>query len=83
MKNLKRVVAVLLVLVMLGSIVPAMATNLTELTNIRSTKSTLSKTAICIHFHYPEGWHAGDPLPQKDVQMIQKAKDLNAKYIRF
>ena len=44
---------------------------------------SISKTAICIHFHYPSGWKAGDPLPQRDIQMIEKAKDLNAKYIRF
>ncbi len=39
--------------------------------------------AITIHFHYPEGWKAGDPLPEKDITMIQTAKDLNAHYVRF
>jgi len=38
---------------------------------------------ITIHFHYPEGWRAGDPLPQEDIEMIQKASDLNVRYIRF
>ncbi|WP_456330472.1 hypothetical protein, partial [Archaeoglobus sp.] len=75
----KRVCAFLVALVVLSCTARVVAT---DVTSIHSAES-VSKTAICIHFHYPEGWHAGDPLPQKDVQMIQKAKDLNAKYIRF
>jgi Holliday junction resolvase len=47
-----------------------------------SNPDWLSYTTITIHFHYPEGWKAGDPLPQKDIDAIQKAKDLNAKYVR-
>jgi parallel beta-helix repeat protein len=39
--------------------------------------------AITIHFHYPMDWHAGDELPAGDITMIQKARDLNAYYIRF
>ncbi|MBO8181263.1 MAG: right-handed parallel beta-helix repeat-containing protein [Archaeoglobus sp.] len=38
---------------------------------------------ITIHFHYPRGWKAGDPLPKDNVTMIQTAKDLNAHYVRF
>ena len=59
---------------MLGSIAGSASTVKAE---------SISKTAICIHFYYPSGWKAGDPLPQKDIQMLEKAKDLNAKYIRF
>jgi hypothetical protein len=77
------------VLVVVGSSLPVMAagTQVPPATEIgRETyhsKSSISKTSICIHFHYPSGWKEVDPLPQKDVQMILKAKDLNAKYIRF
>jgi len=39
--------------------------------------------AITVHFHYPPGWVAGDPLPERDVAMIEKARELNAKYVRF
>ncbi len=39
--------------------------------------------AITVHFHYPPGWVAGDPLPERDIAMIEKARDLNAKYVRF
>ncbi|KUJ92685.1 MAG: hypothetical protein XD40_2124 [Archaeoglobus fulgidus] len=76
-------IALLLVLVMLGSIISPATAAKTEWSDTNDVKSAVSKTAICIHFHYPEGWKAGDPLPKKDVQMIQKAKDLNAEYIRF
>ena len=69
--NLKIVAAVLLVAFSIAIVAIASDTYQTP------------KTAICIHFHYPSGWKAGDRLPQRDVDMILKAKDLNAKYIRF
>lgn len=74
MRQIRLLVGVLLAVVVIGNIAGTVMAVKTE---------TISKTAICIHFHYLSEWKAGDPLPQKDIQMIEKAKDLNARYIRF
>ena len=74
MKTRKGLVGLLLMIAIIG--------NVTGTAMAVSTRG-ISNTVICIHFHYPLGWKIGDPLPQKDIQMIEKAKDLNAKYVRF